>query len=152
VAADIAVVLAAIAVGISFALLDEVVMGLLAATPWPRWYVPFARAHKHLGLELWRISATLPIAAIATVFGFLLARLTNGRSMALPCMSIGVWALYMFVPWLLPAECSVPLRALWEDFLRFQASSIVGIVVPTCTLLLGFRFGFRITTARGSPT
>ena len=132
-------VLTAITVGIVFAILDEFVRGGLAAMAWPHWYVSFARAHKHLGLELWSIAMILPVALMAAGFGCLLARLVKGSSIALPCVSIGVWVFYTFVPALAPGACIVSLQTLWDDFLRSPTSYVVGIVLPTSALLLGFR-------------
>jgi hypothetical protein len=58
--------LTAVAVGLAFALLDELVTGVIAAIAWSHWYVMFAKAHRHLSLELWSIVVvTLPIALLA---------------------------------------------------------------------------------------
>lgn len=131
-------VLTAITVGIVFAILDELLRGVLAAMAWPHWYVSFARAHKHLGLEVWFVAMILPVALMAAGFGVLLARLVKGSSIALPCISIGVWVIYTFVRALVPAA-DIPLQTLWDDFLRFPTSYVAGIVLPTCAMLLGYR-------------
>jgi hypothetical protein len=83
--------LTAIVVGLAFAFLDELITGVLAAVAWPHWYLVFAKAHRHLSLELWSIVAvTLPIALLAAGFGALLARLANASKIVLPCASIAV--------------------------------------------------------------
>jgi hypothetical protein len=131
--------LTAVAVGLAFAVLDELVSGVIAAVAWPHWYVVFARAHKHLSLELWSIVAvSLPIALLAVGCGVLLARLANASKILLPCIALAVWALYWFVPVPAACACVVPLRALWDDFLRSPTSYVAGFVLPACALLLGF--------------
>jgi hypothetical protein len=129
--------LTAVAMGLAFAVLSELVTGIIAAVAWPHWYVEFARTHRHLSLELWSIFAgSLPIALLAAGFGMLLARLANGFRLTLPCVSIAVWMLY----WLIPIRtiCDVPLRVLWDSFLRSPTSYVAGIVLPGCALFLGF--------------
>jgi hypothetical protein len=129
--------LTAIAVGLAFALLDELVTGVIAAVAWPHWYVVFAKAHRHLSLELWSVVAvTLPIALIAAAFGALLARLANASKIMLPCASIAVWVIYWLVP--ISTTSDVPLRALWDDFLRSPTSYVAGIILPSCGFFLGF--------------
>jgi hypothetical protein len=130
--------LTAIVVGLAFAFLDELITGVLAAVAWPHWYLVFAKAHRHLSLELWSIVAvTLPIALLAAGFGALLARLANASKIVLPCASIAVWVIYWFVP--MPSTCVVPLRVLWDDFLRSPTSYVAGFILPACALFLGFR-------------
>jgi hypothetical protein len=129
--------LTAIAVGLAFALLDELVTGVIAAVPWPHWYVVFAGTHKHLSLELWSIVAeTLPITLIGAGFGALLARLANSSKTVLPCVSIAVWVLYWLVP--IPALCVVPLRVVWDAILLAATSNVASIILPGCALFLGF--------------
>jgi hypothetical protein len=54
--------LAAIAIGVVFALLSERIAGIMAARPWPHWYVAFGRMHKHFSLELWfTVTVILPL-------------------------------------------------------------------------------------------
>jgi hypothetical protein len=141
--------LAAIAVGLVFALLDEFVSGTLAAVAWPQWYVAFAGSHRHLSLELWSIVAvTLPIALLAAGSGALLARVSNTSRIMLPWASIGVWVIYLLVP--TPGPCVVALRVLWEDLVRSPTSSIAGVVLPGCALIVGFR-RTRILEDRNPP-
>jgi hypothetical protein len=141
--------LIAIAIGLVFAVLNELVTGMIAAVAWPHWYAVFARTHRHLSLELWSIFATtLPLALLAAGFGVLLARLANASRLTLPCTSIAVWMFYWLIP--IPTTCDVPLRTLWDDFLRSPTSYVAGIVLPGCALLLGF-YRARALHDRGRP-
>jgi hypothetical protein len=142
-------VLAAIAVGLVFAVVDEFVTGAIAAVAWPHWYTAFATMHKHMGLEIWWVVAeTLPIACIAAGFGGLLARLAKASSMALPCVSIAAWVIYALLP--VPSSCIVLLRTLWEDFLRFPISNVASVILPISALILGFH-RFRVSDLRDPP-
>jgi len=129
--------LAAVAVGVAYAFADELLSGVLAARPYPRWYVAFARAHKHLSLELWFSAQMLPSALLAGSFGVVLARLAKGSSTNLPLISLGVWVLYALLP--LPGICNVPLGGVWESFRLWPISSIARVVVPSCALVFGYR-------------
>jgi hypothetical protein len=130
-------VLTAIAVGLAFAFLNEFVSGIIIAVAWPHWYVVFAKAHRHLSLELWSIVAvSLPSALIAAGMGAALARLAGASKIVLPCISIGVWLMYWLVP--IPVTCVVPLQVLWEDVLRSPTSYAASIILPAAALVLGF--------------
>ena len=134
--------LAATAVGVVFAFLDEEITGRLAAKAWPHWYIQFARTHKHLGLELSSIVAlTLPVAVLAAGSGVLLGSLARKSSIALPCFSVLVWQLYNVGVdiYSAPAICPFTMRSLWDPFIIFPTSSIVAIALPACALMLAFR-------------
>lgn len=134
--------LAATAVGVVFAFLDEKITGRLAAKAWPHWYIQFARTHKHLGLELWSIVAlTLPVAVLAAGSGVLLGSLARKSSIALPCFSVLVWQLYNVGVdiYSAPAICPFTMRSLWDPFIIFPTSSIVAIALPACALMRAFR-------------
>ncbi len=141
--------LAAAVIGIAYALGDETVTGVLAAQPWPRWYIPFAKAHRHLGLELWWIlTMTVPCALLAAGLGILLKRLARGASMGLPLLSLAVWnACSLATDWYsIVVTCHCPLSTLWEPWTLFPASSAAGIIMPAAALLLAFHFTARPRT------
>jgi hypothetical protein len=133
--------LVAIAIGILFALLGVHIMGWMAARPWPHWYGAFAHTHKHLALQLWFTLKLLPIALIAAACGALLAHASRSASVAFPVVSLAVWQIYLLADNFLsaPAICPFSFRSLWESFALTPVSSIIGIVLPACALVLGFR-------------
>ena len=134
--------LAAIGVGVVFAFLDIPVVGFMAARPMPHWYDAFARAHKHVGLELWLTLMGLPTALIAATCGLLLGRFAARRTTSwLPFLSLAVWQLYGLGDEIrsAPAICPFSFRSLWEAVALFPASSIIGIILPACALVVGFR-------------
>jgi hypothetical protein len=134
--------LAATAAGMLFAFLAEAITGRLAAVAWPHWYIGFARAHRHVGLELWSIVAlTVPMAVLAAACGLVLRSFAGKSSIALPCLAVLVWQLNDVVVdiYSAPADCPFTLRSLWESFTIFPTSSWVGIALPACALVIGFR-------------
>jgi hypothetical protein len=142
-------VLAAAVIGIAYAVGDGTVTGILAAQPWPRWYIPFARAHKHLGLQLgWILAMTVPCALLAAAFGSLLKRVARGTSIGLPLLSLAVWNAYAFVTdwYFIVVTCHCPLSTLWEPWTLFPASSATGIILPAAALLVAFQFTARPRT------
>jgi hypothetical protein len=134
--------------GIAIELLDESVTGIMAAQVWPRWFVAFAKVHKHLSLELWSIFAFIvPSALVAAAFGVLLARLAPKASIALPCLSLGVWFFYSLgtsVYWL-AVTCSNPIRILWESWILSPTSSAASVIMPAGAMLLAFHRTQRMT-------
>lgn len=134
--------LAAIGVGVVFAFLDIPAVGFMAARPMPHWYGAFARAHKHLGLELWLTLMGLPTALIAAMCGLLLGQLAARKATTwLPFLSLAVWQLYGLGVEIRSstAICPFSFRSLWEAEALLPASAIIGIVLPACALVLGFR-------------
>jgi hypothetical protein len=144
----------AAAVGIAYELLDEAITGIVAAQAWPRWYIPFARLHRHLSLELWEILASvLPSTLEAAGFGLLLARLTPRTSITLPCLSLGVYFTCLYgsgIYWVV-VTCSNPLRVLWESWALLPASSATSVILPVCAMLLAFHIGIRNGAAKKTP-
>jgi hypothetical protein len=140
--------LAAAVIGVAYELLDETITGIMAAQRWPRWYVAFAKLHKHLSLELWSIFAySVPSALVAAGFGVLLGRLRSKASIALPCLSLGVWFVFSLgttVYWL-AVTCSNPMRILWEAWILSPTSSVASVIMPACAMLLAFRRTQRTT-------
>ena len=138
----------AFAVGVAFAATDELLTGVLAARPYPHWYLTFAKAHRHLSLELWSVIAlTLPVALIAAGFGAMLARIAKVSALTLPFVSLSAWALYALLP--LPALYDAPLRLLWEAFVLWPTSTIAGIILPGCGFVLGYRLARPRPSYRG---
>ena len=134
--------LAAIGVGVLFAFLDILVLGFMAARPMPHWYGAFARAHKHLGLEIWLTLMGLPTALIAATCGLLLGRFAARRTSTwLSFLSLAVWQLYGLGEEIRSstAICPFSFRSLWRSYALFPTSSIIGIVLPACALVFGFR-------------
>jgi hypothetical protein len=132
--------LAANAVGILFAFLDDAIMGRLAAQAWPHWYTQVARLHKHLGLELWSIMAfTLATAVLAGACGMLLGRVVRQSSIALPCLSVLVWQLYNLGGDVYFSSPISPftMRSLWEGLTIAPASAVLGVALPACPLACG---------------
>ncbi|HEY6454709.1 MAG TPA: hypothetical protein VIY90_05435 [Steroidobacteraceae bacterium] len=140
--------LAAAVVGVAYEFLDETITGIMAAQAWPRWYIAFAKVHKHLSLELWSISAyILPRALVAAGFGVLLGRLAPRASITLPCLSLGVWVLYSLGAevYSFAAICNCPTLTLWESWIRSPALGVAAVIVPAGAMLLAFHRAQRMT-------
>jgi hypothetical protein len=137
--------LAAAVIGVAFAILGETVTGVLAAQPWPRWYVQFAKAHRHLGLELWLIvGSSVPSTLLAAGFGVLLKRLTRKSSIGLPWLALSVWFVYGVGSDVYSSVviCNCPVSTLWESWVhswvQFPASNMAAILMPAAALVLVF--------------
>jgi hypothetical protein len=134
--------LAAVAIGISFAIVELFVTGVLAARAIPHWYISFLKAHKYVGLELWSIAEMqVPIALLAAGLGVVLARLVKNSSISPPLVALGAWLLCRL---LLPGFYGVPLGESLRDqvsgFAYFPMSMTAEIVLPCLALILGFRW------------
>jgi len=134
--------LAVIGVGVLFAFLDIPVGCFMAARPMPHWYGTFASAHKHFGLELWLTLMRLPSALIGAPCGLLSGQFADRRTMTwLPFLSLAVWQLYGLGDEIRSSTAIYPFSftSLWEADSLFPSSSIIGIVLPACALMIGFR-------------
>ena len=140
------VIVIAIFIGYLFAALDVSITGVMAATAWPHWFIAFAKAHKHLSLELWSFAMVLPVTFLAAGLGILLAHLAKNSSPSTPYVALGAWLIHTFAFTLVPTVCLVPMATLWDDFLRFPTSYIAGVVLPSSALIFGFRRAQRIPT------
>lgn len=70
----------------------EYLAGYLAAVAMPHWYVVFAHAHKHAGIQLWLFfEEGVPEAALAAVCGAVLGRITRNPHFLLAVIALVVW-------------------------------------------------------------
>jgi hypothetical protein len=139
------VLVIAIFIGYLFAALDVSITGVMAATAWPHWFSAFAIAHRHLSLELWSFAMLLPVTFLAAGLGILLARLAKNSLPSAPYVALGAWLIHMLAFTVVPTVCLVQMATLWDDFLRFPASYIAGVVLPSSALIVGFRRAQRVT-------
>jgi hypothetical protein len=128
-------VLKALIVGVFFTALDVGLAGVWAAMAWPRWFVSFAKVHKHLALELSGVvEFVIPGAFLAAGCGFLLARIVPVRSLALPCVSFAVWVAYLLWP-----VADVPFTMVLSSYVRDWPATFLVVVLPLASFLFAFR-------------
>jgi hypothetical protein len=130
--------LAAIAIGVAAAFVRDRLVGFLAARPWPSWYIPWARAHKHLALELsWVVMSLLPSVLVAMAFGALLAKLLRGASTRFVLVAAGAWLAFDIGDDVIVCTqlCRHPVPCIVEPFQLTPLASGLSLLVPAATLL-----------------
>jgi hypothetical protein len=130
--------LAAIAIGLAAAIVRECLVGFLAARPWPRWYIPWARAYKHLALELsWVVMSLLPSVLVAMAFGALLAKLLRGASTRFVLVTAGAWLAFDIGGDVIACTqiCLHPVPCILEPFRLTPLASGLSLLVPAAALL-----------------
>jgi hypothetical protein len=135
--------LAVAAIGAAAAFIRELVVGFLAARPWPRWYIPWAHTHKHLAVQLsWIVMALVPSMLIAIACGGLLAVLWRGGSKAVVLLAAVAWLAYDLCRDVIAdiQVCLYPVQCFLEPFRLEPISSAIGMMVPAATLLLAYRW------------
>jgi hypothetical protein len=129
---------AAVGIGISAGFVRQLLVGFLAARPWPKWYIPWAHVHKHFALELsWIVMSLLPSVLVAVTFGALLTVSWRRTSRTLVVIAIAAWFVYDLAVEVVAdtRACFYPVQCFLEPFRLEPVTSVLSVLIPAAALL-----------------
>ncbi len=114
-------------------------LGMLAARPYPHWYIPWAQVHRHLASQLWWVAAALlPSVLVAVLFGAMFPMAWRRRaSTKLVLAAAGAWLAYECCASVIAdvQVCIYPVQCFFEPFRLDPVGSVLGVLMPAAMLL-----------------